>query len=108
MQPVTLSRRQTETLLAWCNRVRGRIGAPATQGMRKGKRNEVDSCALANTINYRVTADDRVRVDEQEVYRGEDAFAPDEVIAKTPRYAERFIREFDRGEHEELVGRGWS
>jgi hypothetical protein len=105
---VTLTRHQKQALLAWCNRVRERIGAPAVEGMRKGKRNEADSCSLANTINYRMTVKDRVRVDEQEVYRGEDAFAPDDVIAKTPQYAERFIREFDRGEHEELVGRGWS
>jgi hypothetical protein len=104
---VTLTKRQRETLLVWCNRVRGKIEAPAVERMRKGKRNEERVCSLANTINYRVAAKERVRVDEQDVYRGEDAFEPDEVIAKTPQFAERFIREFDRGEHDELVGSGW-
>jgi hypothetical protein len=105
---MTLTFRQYESLLNWANRVRAKMSAPALERMRQGKPEEAAHCALANTINYRVAPSKRVKVDESEAYRGEDPFSPDEILAKTPEYVERFIRDFDRGKHPELVGRGWA
>jgi hypothetical protein len=105
---MTLTPKQYEALLAWANRVRERIGAKPVDRLRKGQPQDEQHCPLANTINHHVRGKARVRVDESDVYRGEDAFEPDERIVKTPEYAERFIREFDRGDHPELVGRGWT
>lgn len=75
--------------------------------LRRGQPQEAAHCALANTINYRLAPSKRINVDESEAYRGDDPFAPEEILAKTPNYVERFIRDFDRGEHPELVGKGW-
>ena len=105
---MTLSDRQYATLLSWSNRVRARIEAAPVERLRRGSPSEAERCALANTINYRVARPRRVQVDESEVYRGEDPFAPDQVLVRTPVYVERFIRDFDRGKHPELVGDGWA
>jgi hypothetical protein len=94
-------------VLDWCNRIRSHLGAPEVPSLRKGQCQDSGRCALTNTINYRLGARKRVQVDESEVYRGDDAFEPDEVVAKTPRYVESFIRDFDRGKHPDLIGTGW-
>ena len=105
---MTLSASQYRQILDWCNRVRAKIDAPPVDELHKGKCQDAGRCALAETINHKVPRRQRVNVDEMDVYRGDDAFEPDEVIAKTPEYIERFIREFDRKTHPELVGRGWA
>lgn len=105
---MTLTEREYERLLKWSNRVRAKLDAPPVELLRRGKPQEADSCPLANTINYRLARGRRLHVDESEAYRGQDPFAPDEVIAKSPDYVERFIRDFDRGKHSELAGSGWT
>lgn len=105
---MTLTEKQYERLLHWCNGVRAKLGASTVDRLRKGAPGEAAHCPLANTINYRVAAHRRVQVDETDVYRGEDPLEPDEVVAKTPMYAESMIRDFDRGNHPELIGRGWA
>jgi len=104
---LSLTQAQYDAVLAWCNRVRAKLDAPPVDRLHRGKCQDAARCALSRTINHRLPARRRVRVDETDVYRGEDPFEPDEVVARTPRHIERFIREFDRGLHGDLTGRGW-
>jgi hypothetical protein len=105
---LSLSPKQYAALLNWCNRIRTGIELAPVDRLRRGKCQDAARCSLANTINYRVPTRKRVQVDETHVYRGEDPFEPDEVIAQTPLHVERFIRDFDRGDHQQLIGTGWS
>lgn len=105
---MTLTAKQYATLLHWCNGIRAKLGAGEVPSLRKGACYEASRCVLANTVNYRIPKARRVEIDETDVYRGDDPLDPDDVIAKSPRYVEDFIRDFDRREHPELIGRGWS
>lgn len=85
-------------VLAWCNRIRAKLGKKPVRYIRKGMRDKTCDCPLANTIGdvSLGTNDGNTNTDWRE----------DRMFFCVPRVASAWIRDFDTGKLPHFIAKG--
>lgn len=90
--------RTEQRVLAFCNRIRAKLGLKPRKRLVKGNKDDCFRCVVSNTIAS--PSSEFIVSDDCSIVAGHNG---KEVGVRTPKYIKDFMRRFDAGEYPHLV-----